>query len=366
MLALSVTFLLTGSTVQHQALLARQMRFPALAVIDVTSTAFGYVSACILAWRGFGYWALVAQQLGTAGCCLAMTWKTSGWRPHRPSRNSGVKPMIGFGARLSLADFMGQFSMNFDSILIGRFFGAVQLGLYTRAQVLLARPVQQVIAPTNSVLIPVLSRLKTDPKRYRRSYMQAYGGLALVVFSFAAMCLALTRPLVLVILGPKWMDVIPLFAAFTFYALSGPLGAICSWIYESQGRGPDQLRNHTAAGVLTILAYLLGLHWGPLGVIVSLSIVSITIRLPVVYWIAGRSGPVRTSDLWSGFISHLPCWVMVFLTTSAIYRVVNHSSPIIQLIVCVPIGLGVGWPSRFCFPVLATAHSLSWTKSKLC
>src|ERR1051325_5371466 len=63
MVALSFTFLLTGSTVQHQALLTRQMRFRALAVIEVTAMLVGFTSACLLAKFGFGYWALVAQQL---------------------------------------------------------------------------------------------------------------------------------------------------------------------------------------------------------------------------------------------------------------------------------------------------------------
>ncbi|MGA2755125.1 MAG: lipopolysaccharide biosynthesis protein [Terracidiphilus sp.] len=350
MLALSITFLLTGSTVQHQALLTRQMRFPAMAIIDVTSIAIGFASACGLAWLGMNYWALVVQQLATAASTLAMTWLISGWRPHLPSRNSGVKPLLKFGAHLSLADFVAQFSVNTDSILLGRFFGAVPLGLYTRAQILLARPIQQVTAPINSVLIPVLSRLQSDPERYKRSYMQAYGGLALVVFSFSAMCLALAKPLVLVILGPKWTAVIPLFAGFTLVAVSGPLGAICSWIYESQGRGGDQLNNHTAAGLVTFISYLLGLRWGPMGVVTSLAVVSLVIRLPLVYYIAGRRGPITTRDLWMGFLSHLPCWAAVLLTTSLIHKVVENAAPIMQLFVCVPIGLGAGAALILLFP----------------
>lgn len=341
-LALSGTFLLTGSTVQHQALLTRQMRFRALALIDVTSIAIGFSIACCLAWLGFAYWALVAQQLLTAACNLAMTWKTSGWRPHMPRRNSGVKPLLRFGAHISIADFLGQFSLNSDSILLGRFFGAESLGLYTRANVLLARPIQQVIAPINSVLIPVLSRLQSDPQRYRRSYLRAYDTLALIVFPFAAMSLVLAKPLVLVILGQKWKGVIPLFSAFTLIAVSGPLSNICAWIYESQARGQDQLRNHTAAGAVTIISYLLGLRWGPLGLILSVAITSLLIRLPIVYYIAGRRGPVRTQDLWIAFLSHLPCWGAVFLTTSLAYRTVEQAVPIVQLLVCVPIGLGVG------------------------
>jgi O-antigen/teichoic acid export membrane protein len=363
MLVLSASFLLTGSTVQHQALLARQMRFRALAMIDVTSMAMGFGSACFFAWKGYGYWALVIQQMVTAGCGLIMTWLVSGWMPNLPSRNSGVKPMVMFGAHLSVADFVGQFSNNCDSILLGRFFGAAPLGLYTRAQVLLARPIAQVVAPINSVLIPVLSRLQSDAERYRRSFLLAYGGLALVVFSFSAMCLALAKPLVLVILGPKWAGVVPLFAAFTLVALSGPLGAVCTWIYESQGRGRDQLHNHTLAGAVTIVAYLLGLPWGPLGVIVSTAIVSIVIRLPIVYRLAGRKGPVSTRDLWMAFLTHLPCWVVVFAVTTLAYRLVGNASPIVQLLVCVPVGAIVGGALILLFP--QPRHSAFFVSGKI-
>lgn len=350
MMTLSITFVITGSAVQHQALLTRQMRFQALALIDVISTGIGFAIACFLAWSGFAYWSLVAQQLATAACSLAMTWLTSGWRPHLPSRNSGVRPMLRFGAHLSLADFVGQFSLNTDNILLGRFFGPEPLGLYTRANVLLARPIQQLITPVNNVLIPLLSRLHSDPERYRRSYMQAYDTLALIVFSFSAMCLALAGPLVLVILGPKWTGAIPLFAVFTLVAVSGPLSSICSWIYESQGRGQDQLVNHTLAGSVTIMSYLLGLRWGPIGVVTSLAIVSFLIRLPIVYYIAGRRGPVRTRDLWMGFLSHLPCWGAVFITTSLAAKAVAHAVPIVQLLVCVPVGIGAGAALILLFP----------------
>jgi len=350
MLALSLTFLLTGSTVQHQALLTRQMRFPALAVIDVSSAAFGFLAACIAAWFGLAYWALVVQQLVTAGFGLSMTWIVSGWRPKLPSRNSGVRPLVTFGAHLSLADFIGQFSANTDSILLGRFYGAAPLGLYTRANVLLARPIQQILIPINNVLIPVLSRLQTDAERYRRSYMRAFGTIALIVFSFSAMCLALSRPLVLMVLGPKWSGAIPLFAMFTLVAVSGPTASICSWIYESQGRGSDQLRNHTAAGGITILSFLCGLHWGPLGVVTSLALFSLAVRLPVIYAIAGRTGPVRTRNLWSGFLSHVPCFAAVLLTTTLAYRALPHAAPVIQVLVAAPLGLAAGTALMLLFP----------------
>src|SRR5262252_5066072 len=142
------------------------------------------------------------------------------------------------------ADFIGLLLINSDSVLIGRFLGAEPLGLYTRANVLLQRPLQQLLIPINSVLTPVLSRLQNDSERYRRSFMRAYETMALVIFSFAAICLALSTPLVLVILGQKWRGVIPLFSAFAVVAIALPMSDAAVWLFQSQGRGKEQLRNH--------------------------------------------------------------------------------------------------------------------------
>jgi O-antigen/teichoic acid export membrane protein len=341
-LALSSMFILTGSTVQHRALLTRQMRFRAIAVIEVTSTCAGFTTACLLAWAGISYWALVAQQVMYSLAFLVLTWSVSRWRPSLPSRGSGVRPMLSFGAHLTLADFTVRTVANFDSILIGRIFGAVQLGFYTRAYVLLARPLDQVIAPMGAVIDPVLARLQSDPDRYRRTFLRALNAMVMLVYPFSAVCMVLSKPLVLVILGAKWAGVIPLFSAFTLVAISWPLaGAVC-WLYQSQGRGKDQLTNHLLLSVLMVLSYAVGLHWGALGLILTSAIVGVTIRLPIVYFIAGRRGPVSTRDLWSSFFRNLPAWGTVYVGTLLMRMTVPNLSPIKQVSVCAPTGLLLG------------------------
>jgi O-antigen/teichoic acid export membrane protein len=360
MMMLSLTFLLTGSAVQHQALLTRQMRFRALAIIEVTSMLLGFTSACCLAKLGFGYWALVAQQLVIAAVCFLLMWYTSGWRPTMPKGNSGVRPMLSFGAHLTIADFVGLLLINSDSILIGRVFGAEPLGLYTRASVLLARPLQQISNPINAVLTPVLSRLQVNSERYRRTFMRTFDTLALIFFSLAALCLALARPLVLVILGPKWSGVIPLFSAFAIVAVSSPLAEAAIWLFQSQGRGREQLYNHTLGGAVTLVAYVIGLHWGPLGVIVATAITSMAVRLPIAFYFAGRRGPVTTNDLWMSFFSHLPCWGTVYVATTLGYMMLKDAAPIIQLLVCGPIGFGAGTVLVLMFRRPRQSASYAW------
>jgi len=360
MMALSLTFLLTGSTVQHQALLARLMRFRTIAIIEVTAMLFAFTSACALAKAGFGYWALVAQQLIDAATNLVLTWCSSGWRPSMPSQKSGVRPMLSFGMHLTMADFIGLLMMNSDSVMVGRVFGAESLGFYTRANVLMARPLRQVLIPVNAVLTPVLSRLQGDPERYKRNFMHAYETLALITFSFAAMCLALSTPLVLIILGPKWKGVIPLFSAFAVAAISWPPAEAACWLFQSQGRGREQLHNHALGGAVTLASYIIGLHWGPLGIVVMLAITSMAIRLPITYYFAGRSGPVATGDLWRASLAHLPCWGTVYLATAVAYTTVKDAAPLIQLLVCGPIGLGAGAALALIFPRPRQSAFYAW------
>ena len=350
MLAMSLLFLLSGSTVQHRALLARQMRFIPIGIIDVTSTFVGFATACLLAWRGFSYWALVAQQLSNALAGLVLTWGISKWRPSLPNRGSNVRSLATFGAHLSAADFIYLFLVNTDCILIGRLMGPVSLGLYTRASALLNRPLEQILTPVNTVMDPVLSRLQSDTEQYRRTFLRTFSLLSVLSFGFSAMCLALSRPLVLFILGPKWESVIPLFAASAFLAISVPAGTVVGWLYQTQGRGKDQLKSHFITGSVTFLSYLVGLFWGPLGLIIAVAIATATIELPILYYIGGRTGPVSTRDLSITFVSKLPLWATIYVATFAARMAVSGSSPFIQLLVCVPTGFIAGGILLMPFP----------------
>src|SRR5438128_12346626 len=93
-LVLSGNFIFSGLTVQHQALLRRQMQFKTTAVIDVVSMASGVATAIVMAAFGFGYWSLVGSQFGTSMIYCVLVWTTCGWRPGAFQRVVGVVLMV--------------------------------------------------------------------------------------------------------------------------------------------------------------------------------------------------------------------------------------------------------------------------------
>jgi O-antigen/teichoic acid export membrane protein len=332
-LALCVSFQVSGLTGQPMALLSRQMRFRAIAAIDILSILAGLVVAVAMSLLDYGYWSLVSMNLATVGVAFVLTWSASGWRPQLPRRHSGTSSLVSFGFNMTAASFIYSAARGIDSLLIGRLYGPDALGLYTRATALLARPLEHFIGPINAVFVPAFSRIQGQSVRYRRVFLLVYETLALAGSLFTGLLLGLADPLTLLVLGPTWKGAAPIFAGFAAVALFVPLCSACSWLMTSQGRGRDALLSSVIASGVTVIAFLAGIPYGPAGVAISYSIAGFVIQIPVSYYIAGRSGPVRTKDLWASTIPYVPVWITVagvsWLTSVYLVR----ATPSLQLVV---------------------------------
>jgi PST family polysaccharide transporter len=215
------------------------------------------------------------------------------------------------------------------------------------------RPLQQFIVPINAVMIPALSRTQGEHDRYRRTFLQVFEAIALIGFLFAGLLLALSYPVTLAVLGPKWEGAVVIFAGFTMAALAYPLMAAPSWLFASQGRGKDWLLTNAIISSVTLCSFLAGLPFGTAGVAISYSASCVLIQVPVIYYIAGRRGPVSRKDLWIGSLRHLPVWGVVCGTAWFTRTFVLDANPWIQLLLCGPIALlagaayiGISTPSR--------------------
>jgi len=354
-MALAISFLLAGSTVQHQALMKRQMRFRTIAVIQVGSIVVGGLVGMAMAWAGYGYWSLVWMQLSTSIMAFILTWSVSRWWPQLPSRDSGTHSLLGFGANLTLSTFLWSLARGSDSLLIGRAYGSAALGLYTRGAALLYRPLEQSMAPLEAVVVPTFSRLQLDPERYRRTFFQVYDVIALASFLFSGILLSLAHPLTLVVLGSQWERATPIVAAFTLVALYTPTTSVAGWLLASQGRGRELLVMGSISSLVTFVVFALGLPFGPVGVATAYSASCFLVQLPLAYHIAGRSGLISAREMWAGFFRQLPLWVVTASTTWIARELLSDRSSLAQLFTAGPIGMLAGAAFVCIYPPSRTA-----------
>jgi O-antigen/teichoic acid export membrane protein len=341
-LVLSTTFLIGGFRVQHLALLKRQMRFKAIALIEVGSMATGVLVGVIMAFLRYRYWSLVGLSLATEIAAFLLTGLVSRWRPQLPSRGSGIGPLLAFGAHQTAGSFIFSLARGCDNLLMGRFYGPVAVGLYSRGAALVSRPMEQFLLPIDAVFLPTLSRLQSQPERYRSTFLRLYETTAMSAFFFSSLLLALAMPVTLVLLGPRWHQVSAIFAGFTLTAIQLPLATAANWLLTSQGRGKDIFRVTSINALLTLASFIVGLPFGPLGVAIAFSATGLLVRLPILYYVAGRRGPVSTSDLWVRFLEHLPLWIVMLVATWLMRTTVAGLRPLTQLLICAPVGVLTG------------------------
>ncbi|MEW7983061.1 MAG: oligosaccharide flippase family protein, partial [gamma proteobacterium symbiont of Phacoides pectinatus] len=294
---LCLTFIFSGLTAQHLALMRRQMRFKAIAIIDLTAFSISILSGVIFALIWQTYWALVVMTLSRTAITMVSAWLFSGWRPGRFSWSSEIRSMLGFGGYLTGADVLNYFSRNFDKALVGVVFGAGSLGLYTKAYNLLMLPVSLINRPIGSVALSSLSRLQGDPVRHRRFFLRAVSLLALVTIPLITYFLVDADVIILLLLGDQWVEAIEIFRWLGLAAVVSAVNIIPGWLCTSLGRNDIPFKWALYSMPFIIIGFLIGLFWGMNGVAASFSI-TFTISFLVFVSMACRISSVMEKDLW--------------------------------------------------------------------
>jgi PST family polysaccharide transporter len=292
----------------HRNLLRRELRFRPIAVIDALVTLASFGIAVGLAWGGWGVWAFVLSNLlGNAVNALLLCF-AAGWYPRwRFSRQSlsALAPFSGW--------FLGQaivwyLVLNLDNLLVGKFLGMGELGVYGLAYNYALLPVTLVAGSLGGVVFPELARLLPVPLQFWSSYFQISRLIAGIVCPIAAVLVVATPDLFPVLFGPKWNAAILPFQVLAAY------GAVrCVWAdpFPALGRFDLSFWLGSAACLLSFLGIYLGLSWGNVGVAWAVLIVGGATQLSALY-VATRS----PAKLMAGFRNVMPYFVTASIAAS--------------------------------------------------
>ena len=284
MAALASSFVFNAAGVQHGALLQRQMRFTALAIISTISLVVSTAIAIGGAMAGYGYWALVAMTLTSPIINTLGFWLATAWIPGRPHRRVGIRSMMHFGGTVTLNGLVVYIASNFEKVLLGRFWGADALGIYGRAYQLINIPTANLNSAAGEVAFSALSRLQDDPGRLKSYFLKGYSLVLAMTVPATIACALFADDMILVFLGPKWKDAGTIFRLLAptilVFAVANPL----SWLVMSLGMVRRALKMGLVIAPLMIASYVIGLPYGPRGVAFAYSAVMILWVIPVIAW----------------------------------------------------------------------------------
>lgn len=350
-IALASGFLVSGFSVQHLALLRRRMRFGILAANDVFSVTLSSIVGITMAYEQMSYWAIVGNQLTFTISGALLAWTVCRWRPSLPKRSTPVREMLAFGGNITGFTVLNYFSRNTDDLLIGRFWGSQQLGLYAKAYQLLLFPLNQINLPVGGVAVPTLSRLVDEPERYRAAFARTLDKIVLITMPLVVFLMVTSDWLIAVVLGAQWVGAAKIFMWLAIAGFVQPIGYTTGWLFTSQNRTGELLRWGVMSSFLAVGSIAAGVHWGAEGVAKSYGLTSALITTPLNLWWVGRRGPVRTLDFYK---TSAPFAISAIIAGIAVYAFHYFAHPIHELV-----GLIIG----FCITVVVFLAALSAGKA---
>jgi len=336
MSVMSVVFLIGGVSVQHDALLRRQMQFKKISVIDVSSMAMGVIAGVMTAFFGLQYWALVISPITVITTKTILRWLILCWIPSKFSRNSGVKPLLSFGANVTGANFIGYFASNATPFAIGLVAGAQQLGFYNRANLINTLPSSQLLPPIISVLQPTIARISDEPSELKRTLLSLIGKLALASTLITTIMAIFADWIVFLLLGSSWSEAVPVFRLLAIYAFIQPLAGLIAMALVATGNPKAMLNSKIHSLAITVVALLIGSNWGWVGIVLSFSLSGIFFRLPVFLYYSSRFLPLTFWDLSKPILPPVVCGLITILLMIWIKNHIFFESLTLGLFVLVP------------------------------
>lgn len=282
---------------QHQALLMRNMKWLDVHLVSLGGFAIGAIVAVIAAWQfNAGYWALVVQSWATGAATTVLAWIRCPWRPSWVRDWTGARGSLKFGLNLSAAMFLNYINRQLDSILIGWRWGSVELGYYSRAYTLLQTPLNFLTGPLGSAMVPAMSRLQSEPDKWRNAYLDALGVITIVGAAMACLLYGGAGPIIEIVLGDNWDETKLIFSNLVIAMLAATPMRTTGWIYISTGRTDRMFQWGLIGTPMYVAAFIIGLPYGAAAVALCFSIAQLLAFLPCM-WMATRGTNITVPDV---------------------------------------------------------------------
>jgi PST family polysaccharide transporter len=279
----SFALFFTAVGVQPNGLMRRRMQLKAQALCLLYSSLAGSTAAIAAARLGLGPGALVIQLVLGQAVATALAFRYTGYVPGVPRGVRHVSGLLVFGGYSTGYGVLNYLARNLDNALIGKYWGATDLGYYSRAYFLMTLPGLVAGGLLAAIVIPMMAAHRNAPAQLEIIYVRAVRMTAMIGCPLAAGLLAAGPELVRLFYGPRWVAVVPILAWFSLACLLQPIHNTAQWIYLALERGWDMLVLGFIVASSSAFAFVVGLPAGPVGVARAYAIANSLIALPILF-----------------------------------------------------------------------------------
>ncbi len=325
-LAVSLGVFCIGLPAVWEARLVRQLRFAPIARADLGALLVSVTLALLLAVRGAGYWALVTQYVTYLAARAALLRVGSGpvTRPAQSSSAGGessasVRALFAYGRHVTLSQaitFTGRIA---DRVVVGLSAGPSVLGLYDSASRWSQLAYEQVLGPLTSVILATLNRARRTGASLGVAVARVLTPPMSVTVPLLGFLALETEIVVRTLLGDQWDQAVPFLRVLCGAAAANSVIKLARLVHLVTGSTKRQLRFAILQMVSLVVAVMVGVQQGPLGVAWAVLIANCGLA-PAAVWNSTVDSDVRAGDIWRAVArpaAAVGCAVLLLTTTTS-------------------------------------------------
>lgn len=299
---ISWIFLIIPPTIVSSGILSRRLRLDTIAKAELGAGLTRCAFSAALALAGMGVLSLVYGYLAERVLVGVLLTHAARWKPKSRFVYQSVRPLISFGLDITAGRLLWLGYSKMDTFIVARFLGAEILGIYSVASQIALAFAQFISAAYYRVVFPLLSKSQDSP-RFKEILLKSSVYLSIVALPVMLGIAVVAPDIVLVFLGDKWQDAIPVLQVLSIVAAMQTLSGLLPQAMNAVGRADMSIWINLSSLVVFGIGFYLGVQWqglngvlivwlilGPLRSIANVSIACLLLGLPVAEYLRRHVG----------------------------------------------------------------------------
>ena len=314
---LGLNIIINSLAIVQRSRLSINIDFKTFAKVNTLSIFLSGAIAIGIAYKGFGVWALVAQNLLNAGISVILFWWFGKWTASLKFSSNSFKQLFSYGSKLLIASLYSRSLNEIYNAVIGRVYSAESLGFYTNAKKLSEATSQTVTSILQQVTFPILSSLQDDKERLVSVYSRLIRMTAFFIIPLMTLFALLADPFIRLLLTDKWEAAIPLLQWLCFARIVTPISIVNMNILNAVGRSDLFLKVDLSKLPIIVIALIITIPLGVKAMVIGSVVTSlisffINAYMPGKLFGYGAVGQLR--DLFPVIVSVIFMSILVYIS----------------------------------------------------
>lgn len=343
-----LTFIFSAFGAVQNTILTRNLNFKKQTLIALPALLISSIVGVILAFQNYGVYSLVFSALVNAFLTSLFLTVSSEWKMKLDFDKAKFNLHFNYGYKMTLSSILDTVFINIYQIIIGRYYSANLVGLYSRSNQLLMLPVGNVSGALNKVIFPLFSKVQDDIPRFRSLYKRIMLLVLFIVTPIVVLMGVLAQPLIVFLFTDKWIEAVPIFQIICFTGVLYPIHMYNLVVLQVMGRSDLFLKleiiKKVVLAVIIFISFFYGFYallWGQL----IASVIALFIN-------THYAGKMLSYTMWQQMNDLLPIFLSALIIGIACYGIDNMLSnydDIVRLIITGCFGITLYLLTAFIF-----------------